>query len=187
MESHPVIERYISRLESAIGELDPADREEIIREIRNHIAEANAAGRPLDIVLESLGSADVLARAYAAELLLHPRRSQRLRSFEPFARTVGLVIVGGIMTLLVVGWLGSLVGLGLSGAALFIIGLLEASGVHVPGVQMNGVSPFWAMLLGPALTLVGFVALVILRMYLRFLGRAWRRLLPRNRATLRAA
>jgi uncharacterized membrane protein len=60
-QQHPVIERYMTHLETAIGGLDPADRREVLQEIRNHIAEATAAGRSLDVVLESLGPADALA------------------------------------------------------------------------------------------------------------------------------
>lgn len=187
MQSHPVIERYVIRLDAAIADLDPADRHEITREIRNHIAEATAAGRPLDAVLESLGSADDLARGYAAELLLHPRKNRRLRFFERSARMVGLIALGSVMTFLVVGVLGSLVGIGLCGVALFSVGLLEASGIHLPVVQMNGMSPFWAILLGPALSLLGLGAFAILRMYLRFLARAWRKVRVKEPATLQAA
>jgi uncharacterized membrane protein len=60
-QQHPVIERYMTHLETAIGGLDPADRREVLQEIRNHIAEATAAGKSLDVVLESLGPADALA------------------------------------------------------------------------------------------------------------------------------
>ena len=59
-QQHPVIERYMTHLETAIVGLDPADRREVLQEIRNHIAEATAAGRSLDVVLESLGPADAL-------------------------------------------------------------------------------------------------------------------------------
>ena len=61
-QQHPVIERYMTHLETAIGGLDPADRREVLQEIRNHIAEATAAGKSLDVVLESLGPADALGR-----------------------------------------------------------------------------------------------------------------------------
>ena len=54
-ERHPVVERYLTHLQGAIGELDPADRREVLEEIRNHIAEAAAAGKPIDVVLGALG------------------------------------------------------------------------------------------------------------------------------------
>ena len=75
MEAHPVIERYLGRFETAFNEFEIAEREEIMLELRNHIAEARAAGTPLDTVLATLGSADLLARAYAVELALHPREA----------------------------------------------------------------------------------------------------------------
>ena len=51
-QQHPVVERYMTHLETAIGGLNPADRGEVLQEIRNHIAEATAAGKPLDVVIE---------------------------------------------------------------------------------------------------------------------------------------
>ena len=65
---HPVVERYMTHLERAIAGLDPVERGEVLQEIHNHIAEATADGRPLDLVLESLGPADALGRAYVVEL-----------------------------------------------------------------------------------------------------------------------
>ncbi len=73
IQRHPVVERYLTCLESAINEYELAERQEITDEIRNHIAEATAAGQGLAAVLETLGPADVLARAYAVELGLNPR------------------------------------------------------------------------------------------------------------------
>jgi uncharacterized membrane protein len=57
-QQHPVVERYMTHLETAISGLDPADRDEVLLEIRNHFAEAAAAGRPLDVVIKSLGPAE---------------------------------------------------------------------------------------------------------------------------------
>src|SRR5687767_10121440 len=123
MNAHPLIERYVNRLETAIADLDPNDREEIVREIRNHLTEATASGRSLDAAIDSLGSADALARAYAAELLINPR-VRRSRGIEWAIRAMK-VVVGSIISLVIVGWLVSMIGLGVSGVAMAIIGVLE--------------------------------------------------------------
>lgn len=82
INAHPVIERYLGRFAMAFAEFEATDRDEIVQELRNHLAEARAAGQTLDAVLETLGPADDLARAYAVELALHPREQT-----EPAART----------------------------------------------------------------------------------------------------
>jgi hypothetical protein len=79
-EGHPVVERYLTRFEASITEFDCPEQEEITHEIRSHIAEARAAGRALDAVLQTLGPADVLARAYAVELALNPQGKRRGRT-----------------------------------------------------------------------------------------------------------
>ena len=87
-QGHPVVERYLTRFEAAINEFDFPEQEEIAREIRNHIAEAHAAGEALDAVLQTLGPADVLARAYAVELALNPQNKRRVRTLGGFPRTL---------------------------------------------------------------------------------------------------
>jgi hypothetical protein len=79
MQDHPVVARYMASFEASIAALDPGERLAIAQEIRNHIAEATAAGKPLDDVLRSLGPAETLARAYVVELLMNPR-TQRLKA-----------------------------------------------------------------------------------------------------------
>ena len=87
-QGHPVVERYLTRFEAAINEFDFPEEEEIAREIRNHMAEAHAAGEALDAVLQTLGPADVLARAYAVELALNPQNKRRVRTLGGFPRTL---------------------------------------------------------------------------------------------------
>ena len=106
-ERHPVVERYLTHLEAAIAALDPADRGEVLQEIRNHIAEAAAAGKPIDAVLGALGPADALGRAYAIELLLHPPKDRGRPASERWLRIVGLIVVLSIPTLVAVTVLGS--------------------------------------------------------------------------------
>ena len=81
---HPVVERYLTRFDAAISEFEFEEREEVTHEIRSHIAEAQAAGRALDAVLQTLGPADVLARAYAVELALNPQGRRRVGTSRGF-------------------------------------------------------------------------------------------------------
>ena len=46
-QRHPVVERYLAHLDTAIAGLEPVDRAEVLQEIRNHIAEAMAVGTPV--------------------------------------------------------------------------------------------------------------------------------------------
>jgi uncharacterized membrane protein len=172
----------MARFEAVISEMDCPERQDIVAEIRNHIAEARAAGKPLDAIVEALGPADVLARAYAVELLLNRPEKRPVRAVGRFLKIAGVIAATSIATLIVVAALGSVgIGLSVSGLAMFVIGVLEASDVHLPGVEMKGISPMWAIALGPVLLVVGLGALIALRMYVRFVARTVRRVLPRIR------
>lgn len=185
-QQHPVIERYMTHLETAIRGLDPESRREVLQEIRNHIAEATAAGRSLDVVLESLGPADALGRAYAVELLLHPQDDSPRPAAERWFSVVGLVAVLSIPTLVAVSTLGS-VGISFvaSGLFAFVVGVLEATGVF-PWPHLSDVPPVVAIFLGPAMVIVGAVALLALRFYVRFVVRAVRTSLAPVRAVYRS-
>ena len=183
---HPVIERYIAHLETAIGGLDPADRREVLQEIRNHIAEATAAGKSLDVVLESLGPADALGRAYAIELLLHPQNDRRRHAAQRWFSMVGLIVVLSIPTLVAVTTLGSIgITFVASGLFAFVAGALEGTGL-LPWIDVSDVPPVVAIFLGPAMVIVGSIALVALRFYVRFVVRAVRTALPSVRSAERA-
>jgi uncharacterized membrane protein len=178
IQEHPVVARYMAAFSAAIQAIDSAERAAIEQEIRSHIAEATATGRALDEVLTALGPAEALARAYSVELLLNPR-DRRLASLAAFLKLAGIVVVGSLATLIVVSILGSVgVGFTASGVAAFAIGLLETSGIHLPGVQLSGIPPEWVIVLAVPFFLIGVAALVLLTKYIRFVGRAMRKRLP---------
>jgi uncharacterized membrane protein len=171
-QEHPVVERYMAHFEHSIKDFDFPEPQEVAHEIRNHIAEACAAGKHLDAVLQSLGPADVLARAYAVELLLNRRASRRIQKLNGFLKVAGLVAVTSFATFVVVGILGTVgIGFTASGVAIITIGVLEQAGIHLPGVQMNGIAPVWAIVLGLSVMVIGVVSLLGLRLYIRFLTR----------------
>jgi hypothetical protein len=66
-----------------------------------------------------------------------------------------------------------------TGLAAIMVGMLETSGIHLPGVELNGVPPGWVVASGPLMIVIGLAAFVLLRSYIRFVGRAMRKTLPR--------
>ena len=69
----PLTERYLSRFRDGLKGARAEERDEFVREIESHIAEAVASGEQAGAVLYRLGPADRLAKAYRAELTLKSR------------------------------------------------------------------------------------------------------------------
>ncbi len=180
MLRHPVIERYLTHLEQAIVALDPDDRREILQEIRNHIAEAMAGGKRLDVILGSLGPADALGRAYAIELLLDPQ-SSRASALQRWVTLAGLLVVFSIPTLILVSTLGSIgISFVAAGVMSFVIGIVEVAGV-LPSLHVSDLPLGVPILAGPVLLVTGMMSLAALRLYVRFVRRAVRASLPSRR------
>ncbi len=99
-----------------------------------------------------------------------------MRAFTKFIQLAGLVAVTSFGALIVVGGLG-LAGIGFSasGLVMFVIGVLESADIHPPGVQMNGISPMWAIAFGPVVIFVGLATLAAVRASIRFTVGTWRR------------
>lgn len=172
---HPLVDRYLAHLREGLAAMPAADREEVERDIRSHIAEATAAGTPLDTVLTHLGPADALARAYSMELLLDGSRAKAagLSVMQRVLALAGLVVLTSIPTIVIVSVLGSIgISFVFSGMAVLIAGIVDAAGMtHIMGLDvMLGVHPVWAVVLGPIMTVVGAGCLVGLYYYVRWLA-----------------
>lgn len=165
---NPVAERYLDSLNSALSAMAPGERAEVIAEIRNHIAEATAAGKPLDEVLQRLGSAQDLARSYQVEMLLNPRQPG-MGWLSRMGALFGLVVMGSLPTFILTILLGSIgFSFTLAGVLVFVAGCTTAVGLGLPpGVQMN-VPPWMAILMGPAMFALGAVSLWALYRYLKW-------------------
>lgn len=173
---HPLAVRYVDKLNQALGDLAPTERTEILTEIRNHIADANAAGTPIEDVLHALGPAEQLARGYRVELLLNPKapapRSDR------WLRVIGLLAAGSLPTFIIVVTLGAIgVSLSLSGPVVLLAGIAKSGGYAPSWVTMD-CAPWVAMMLGPALTAAGVLSFWGLVVYVKFLARLVRRVVP---------
>lgn len=182
MAENPLVEQYLRAFESALTAFNVPEKTEVVVEIRSHIAEALAEGKPLAAVLAALGPAEDLARAYAVELTLNPRSDTKPSLLLRSLRLIGIFFVGSLVTFVVVSLLGTVgIGFTLSGIIMVAVAGLEAVGIHLPFVETGGFPPSVFLLLGAAILVVGAGALYLLRHYLRFLVRASRRVLPPGR------
>jgi uncharacterized membrane protein len=176
---HPLATRYVDKLSQALGDLAPAERAEILSEIRHHISDATAAGTSIEEVLRALGPAEQLARGYRVELFLNPKvpapRSDR------WLKIVGLLAIGSLPTFIIVVTLSAIgVSLSVSGVIVFVAGVAQAIGDLPSWVSMD--CPAWVAIVGgPALTALGVVAVWGLVAYLKLLARITRRVLPAHR------
>jgi uncharacterized membrane protein len=176
------VSTYLAAFEAEARGFGLSEAQDIANDVQSHINEAVEYGKPLDEVLAALGTPKALARAYAVELLMgKPKVDSNVGRFSQLLTLAALVAFGGLLTLIVVTSLGS-IGLSfvLSGILLFVLGLLEAVGVHLPHVQTGGMSPWLVAALGPVMFAVGWGALLLLWSYVRFAGRQLVRALPRR-------
>lgn len=179
MTDLPLVNRYLSALDAALASLAPVERAEVVAEIRQHVADATEAGKPIDEVLQSLGSVDALARAYQLELLVSPRPSAlKAPRSDRWLRILGLLAIGSLPTLIIVVTLGS-IGLSftVSGIAVFIAAIADASDALPDWVTMD-VQPWVAMLGSIIMFLVGVLCSWGTIAYLRFVVRVVRRVVP---------
>jgi uncharacterized membrane protein len=169
----PVTERYLARFRDGLRGASAAERAEFAREIESHIAEAAAGGDQVTAVLERLGPADRLARAYRAELTLKSRTGNLVWRF--FA-VLGLLVTASIPTMIVI---PLLLGLGIG----FLVGGAAAIGVAVfpfaelydmPGAVPAGADRLLVGLTGAGLLVAGVLALWVLYLYVLLLIKAMR-------------
>jgi uncharacterized membrane protein len=183
--THPLVDRYLAAFDAALKDLAPAERAEVVAEIRQHITDATAAGKPIDEVLQSLGAVEALARAYQLELLVKPgtAASSQPRS-DRWLKILGLIAVGSLPTFVIVVTLGTLgLSLSLSGLAVIMAGAADSVGA-LPSWVSNDVEPWLAIVLGVVITLVGVLCSIGTVAYVKFVVRLVRRILPQaNRTT----
>jgi uncharacterized membrane protein len=178
---NPLVERYLAKLDAGLRDLPAAERAEVVSEIRNHIAEATAAGKPIDATLSALGPAEDLARGYAVELLLNrPAPKAGSSRTQRFLALAGLVAIGSIPTLIVVTVLGAFaIAFGVAGILVFVAGVFATFG-WLPDYVTMDVAPWVAVLIGPILGIVGGASLALLVWYVRFTARLIRRVVPKK-------
>jgi len=176
-----IVDKYLAALDAALTNLAPAEREEVVAEIRQHIADATAAGKPIDAVLAALGPVDALARAYQLELLVTPRPGapERPRS-DRWLKIIGLLALGSLPTFIIVIVLGT-IGLSftVTGVALVLAGAADSAHVLPAWVNMDA-EPWFAIIVGVALFVLGLLSSWGCYGYLRFCIRVVKRVTLRE-------
>ena len=130
---HPLVQRYLDQLAAALAAtaLPPAEQEAIVADIASHVAEAISAGERLPAVLERLGNAPDLARAYVVEAFLHPRGAIAPSRLALLGRRALRAA-----TLAAAGLLGAI--LGAAGGLLLLLGPLGAlAGIVMPFLPLE--------------------------------------------------
>ena len=175
----PLVTRYLTAFDAELSALAPAERAEVVAEIRQHIADATTAGKPIDDILQSLGPVEAVARAYQLELLVSPRPSAppQPRS-DRWLRIIGLLAIGSLPTFIIVVTLGT-VGLAftVSGVAVVVAGIVDQVGT-LPGWVTMDIPGWMAVVLGLFIAVLGILASWGTIAYLRFVARVVRRVVP---------
>jgi uncharacterized membrane protein len=168
-DQNPVAERYLTALANALTPMKAMEKHELVDEIRAHLQDATAAGKPLDEILTRLGSAESLAKAYLVESYLNPKPSGAgwiSRTFGLF----GLLVFGSLPTLVISSLLAPLgVTFLIAGPVLFTSGICGFFDVSLAPVVQSDLEPWQHLILGPIMGLVGAACLWVLYRYLRWI------------------
>lgn len=180
----PALAAYISQLDRVLFPLGETERQEILHEIRAHLADSAAAetgdeGQRAAAAIRKLGSARVVGQAYLSESLLE-RASHGLR---PGLTVLGLATaLGGGLGMTVLGLVFAFGYLALTIIAISTVGklIVPASGLwlHDTGAWSLSFAPmpgarevlgWWIVPIGVCLVIGGWLALNrLLRVMLRF-------------------
>lgn len=179
--NNPLVERYLTNLFDLLVHLDMAERKEVVAEIRQHIDDATAAGRPIDEVLQALGPVEALARAYQLELLVKPRAAAAAKPrSDRWLKIIGLLAIGSLPSFIILVTLGSIgFSFTVAGVAVVMASIAEQSGTLPVWMTMT-IEPWLGIVLGILMTLLGILCSWGTVMYLRFVVRLVRRVLPRT-------
>jgi uncharacterized membrane protein len=179
-------ERYLDEMRRNLRPLPEAERSDAVREIKSHIAEGQADGRPTAAVLAGLGDAKTLAKAYVADYHLRVPRDGALGSVSRFVLSSVFVSGTGVLSLFVVPMLALLTFLaGLLAVVTPVLGVLRTFGV--PGIVMGDsggweVPTLWSfpasLVFAATCAILAWAGYKLLRGYLRLILAGYRRLLP---------
>lgn len=107
MDVDVIVEDYLERLDTALAQLEPHRRRELLEEVTEHITEARAELRDqtsssILTLLENLGSPDEIAAAAGTVSMPVGPTSSAVRSGSRKSFTIALLLLGGFV--FVVGW-----------------------------------------------------------------------------------
>lgn len=120
---------YVEELRRELRRLPEAERNDAVREIESHIAEAQANGDPVAAVLARLGPARALAGAYVADFYFDA--PHRRWAFDwALVRAAAFLLGSGFVSLIVIPLLATTaVTFGLTALATPAIGALQLAGL----------------------------------------------------------
>lgn len=173
LEKNALVERYLASFRDGLKGAPQAERDEFVREIESHIAEAQAAGEPIGAILYRLGPADRLAKAYRAELTLNSGNSNFIWRF--FA-VLGVLITVSIPSMIIIPLLLGLgIGFSVGGVAAIVFASVPAlDGTFYDGLSNVIVNRMLGALTGLAMLVGGLVSLWALYLYCLLLIKALR-------------
>ncbi|HYF81130.1 MAG TPA: DUF1700 domain-containing protein [Symbiobacteriaceae bacterium] len=174
-DQNPAVRRYLEQFEAGLRGLPAAERQDIVREIESHIAEAVSAGSSVADVLVRLGAAERLARAYTADAIL----SGPGRPWRKSAAAASVLAASSIASLVVIPLLAFLGLVFIIGGATSVVGnaLYLMLGHPVPGLgythfpmwQEPGLGQWLGIPLSVVIGLLGVGAFTLLKRYMLFL------------------
>lgn len=182
----PRLIRYLAALDETLSRrtftaLLSAERTEVVEEIRQHIADAGRAGRSVEQVLQSLGPVEALARGYELELLVGPRTAERnLPVPQRWLRVISVLALGSATSIAI---LVTLTAAALA-LVLFGLGFILSGAADTPGALPDWFAtdpePWFAIVVGTALTAVGVLCGLATGVYLKFAVRTVRAVVPKS-------
>ena len=186
---NPIFKAYLADLEVALSRLRPEQRQDALREIESHFADATAAGASSDELIARLGPPRLLAAALIADGLEQSHDSIPLRVWKVIGSS--LFIAGTSFTsVIVVPLLATLaIGFGLIAALSPIAGVLRTFGATWIQIDLGpgrSLPNEWSIpfMLGLAVVCAGvaFGAYKLLRLYLGLVSRGYRAVLATRSA-----
>jgi uncharacterized membrane protein len=170
---NPLVERYLATFRDGLKGAPQPERDECVREIESHIAEAQSAGEPVGAILYRLGPADRLAKAYRAELTLSSGNGHIV--WRLFA-VLGVLITASIPSMIIIPLLLGLgIGFSIGGVAAIVFAAVPAlDGTFYDGISNAAVNRMLGALTGLGMLAGGLIALWGLYLYCLLLIKALR-------------
>lgn len=176
----PAVERYLERVRMSLRGMRRREVDEILRELRGHIAERATSAHDVGAVLDALGDPADLGEEYRGEEVL----DHGVCSHAPLSILHGLMLLGrrswssrGALVLATLGYVLAIVLGAASVEKLFSpheVGLWQPAGAALPRVMVDGAAPPGSReLLGLWFVPVAAAAFGILLLLTNHFGRWW--------------
>lgn len=171
-DQNPIVERYLAAFREGLRGAPGRDRDEYLGEIESHIAEATARGESAVDVLERLGPAEKLAKAYRVELALSSGNSGVVWRI---VAVLGLVVTASIPSMIIIPLMFGLGVTGLVGGVWVIVyASVPALEANFYNIQDEGLNRALGALTGAGLVVMGLLAFWVLYLYVLLIVRAMR-------------